>query len=177
MAFVAASFGRGVSVRLLSYLAICLVCETAAYTQADPSSLRSAFGPPSRSSESPSTEVFTIRAGFELTAHYSTDHELCKLEIEPGKAGKAEIDQVLEKAVPFSARGKRWSRIQEMDGLSGFENTYYEKVIVSKDLFTTASLNQKPGAEILFKNKTCGWKPGQDVFDKPSPSLHSFNKR
>jgi hypothetical protein len=129
--------------------------------------LRAMFGPPVKKTEAPPGETFVVRPGVEMTVTYATaDGRVCKLEIPSGVAGKREVDGILEQVVPLSTRGGVWNRMQEWTGIAGVASTYYERVIVSEDVFTPKAIDKRPGATVLFKDRRCGWKPG-DPFDKP----------
>jgi hypothetical protein len=154
--------------RILKRVTVSLAFSAISFRQIDSSTLRSAFGPPLQ--KSTTQEVFRIRPGFEVNVHYSLIHQVCRLDIAPGLASKEEVDEALATAVPLSKRGKRWNQFMEMDGLFGFANTYYEKVVVTEDVFPSKVINKNPGASIVFKDKACGWKAGQDTFDHPPRS-------
>ena len=72
---------------------------------------------------------------------------------------------------PVSIRGNRWNEMTEFTGLSGSRNTYYERVLVSQQIFSSQAINKNPGAVVMSKEKRCGWKP--DAFDTP-PKLDSL---
>jgi hypothetical protein len=103
-----------------------------------------------------------------MTVRYaSADGPVCKMEIPSGAATKQDIDQILEQALPVSSRGKEWTKVFAMTGIAGFNSTYYERVIVMVDDFTSDAINKNPGATVIFKSEVCGWKPGSDSFDRP----------
>lgn len=153
--------------RSLAWLAICIASSLHVCGQPDSRSLRSSFGRPVKRFKNPPKEVFVVLPGVVLAATYSPDHQLCTLEIARGVANKQQIDEVLEKAVLSADRGKKWNEFQRWVGIGGFENRYYEKVIITEDMFTSPVINKNPGLKVLFKKQTCGWKRGTDIFDVP----------
>ena len=129
--------------------------------------LRTTFGPPIRKIGTPPSEVFTVRPGIEMTVTYSTtDNKVCKLEIPSGLASNQEVDQILEQAVPVSTRGKKGNEMQLLTGIAGSSSIYYERVILIRSIFTSQAIKKNPGAIVIFKDKLCGWEPG-DPFDQP----------
>jgi hypothetical protein len=129
--------------------------------------LRSTFGPPIRKIGTPPSEVFTVRPGIEMTVTYSTtDNKVCKLEIPSGLASNQQVDQILEQVVPVSTRGKKGNEMQLLTGIAGSSSIYYERVILIRSIFTSQAIKKNPGAIVIFKDKLCGWEPG-DPFDQP----------
>jgi hypothetical protein len=153
-------------VRFITCVAICWIYAVPALSESDVD-LRSTFGPPTKLFDSPHTEVFRVRPGLELKARYSPDHQLCTIELPRGVASAHEVNRVLQRAVPSHARGREWNGMETMVGVGGTSNTYYERLIISKDIFTSSMTNRNPGAKVVFKRQACGWKPGQDIFDAP----------
>jgi hypothetical protein len=146
---------------------MCVVISLAYALEAFPQSsvdVRSSLGPPIKQSEIPRAEVFSVRPGVELTAtySYSPGHELCKLEMPQGMASRAEMDQILQRVIPSTARGEKWREMSVILG-AGYRWTYYTHLIISEINFNSP----KPGFVVTFKQKSCGWKPGQDILDQP----------
>jgi hypothetical protein len=138
-----------------------------AQVKMDRSRLRALFGPPIKRGGQPGTEIFLVRPGIEVTATFTVaDGMLCKLEIPSGVADRQRVREILEQAVPVAERGKKWNEMMLYTGISGFTNIYYERVVVSEQLFTSEAINQNPGAAVVFKRESCGWAAG-DVFDRP----------
>jgi hypothetical protein len=157
---------------------IWLVAALSAHGETDSSSLRALFGPPMKKVGTPPSEVFTVLPGVEMTATYSiTGSKVCRLEIPHGVASKEKIDRILEQAVPASTRGKKWNSVEGWFGLGGNSSTRYERVIVSEDLFTSQVINKNPGAVVTFKDKLCGWKPGDPLDRPPQRESQPFQKR
>jgi hypothetical protein len=154
----------------LIWLPIVLFAQVAT----DSSRLRVMFGPPIKKNRILHTEVFTVRPDIEATATYSDgNNNLCQFEIPSGIAIKQQVEEVLDLVAPVSMRGDRWNEMTQFTGNSGFTNTYYERVLVSQQIFTSSAINKNPGAIVMSKEKRCGWKP--DVFDtppKPDSLLH-----
>jgi len=125
--------------------------------------------------EAPPTEVFAVLPGVEMTVKYATaDDSVCRIEIPSGVATQQQVEEILEKAVPASTRGKKWNEVSMFIGLSGFTSVYYERVLVMKQEFLPKVMNKNPGASITFKTKVCGWK--SDSFAGP-PRSESKPKR
>jgi hypothetical protein len=148
--------------------AIELACCKFVFGQVDAVELRAAFGPPIETTSRPKRERFRVRRGFDLTVSYSATNKVCIIDIGSGLAYKEEVQAVLERAVPTIDRGKIWNELKEFDGLAGFQNTYYEKIVITRDIFLSKTKEQKPGVRVLFKENECGWRAGQDPFDTPS---------
>jgi hypothetical protein len=170
-------FGFGGLLRSL----ICLVGLAAAFSahaETSSSTLRALFGQPTKTTTAPPTEVFAVQPGLEMTATYANaDGPVCKLKIPSHVASRQQVLQILEQVVPVATRGKEWNSVYEMSGNSGFESTYYERLIISVDEYTSRVIDKNPGATVIFKNQLCGWKPGSDVFDTPSrPKENSGRK-
>ena len=158
--------------RVLSRTVLLLATELTGcglvFSEVNAVTLRAAFGPPVKETVRPKREIFKVRAAFDLTVSYSQANKVCAIDIRSGLADAEEVKAVLEKAMPSKDRGRMWNEIKEFDGLSGAQNTYYEKVIVIQDIFLPTDTAHKPGARVLFKDIECGWRAGQDAFDAPS---------
>jgi hypothetical protein len=135
------------------------------------------FGPPIKKNGTTHTEVFTVRPRIEATATYSAGNSnLCSFEIPAGVASQPEVEEILEQVFPVSIRGDRWNETTEFTGLSGSTNAYYERVLISQQIFSSQAINKNPGAVVMSKEKRCGWKP--DVFDTaPKPDSPPHRKR
>jgi hypothetical protein len=72
-------------------------------------------------------------------------------------------------------RGEIWNRLVEFSGLSGDRRTYYEKVVITEDIFTPRTLDKRPGATAVFKENECGWKDADDPFDRKPHSASQAN--
>ena len=154
--------------RSLTWLVVWIAYSLRAYDQSDSRSLRAAFGSPTKRLKNSTREVFQALPGLGLTATYAPDHKLCKVEIASGSASKQQVDEVLDKAVPPSARGKMAGTLENWTGLGGYETRYYQKVIIFEEIFTSNAINKNPGATVAIKERTCGWQPRWDPFDTTS---------
>ncbi len=103
----------------------------------------------------------------EMIVTYGPGNLVCSLKIPPTAAPAEELRRVLEEVAPPATLGKKWNEMEIFYGLGGDRNTYYERAIVTEQLLTAHREDRNAGASVVFKEKACGWKPGNDIFDTP----------
>jgi hypothetical protein len=147
----------------LRLIQIGLLCGFVAIAQINSATLRSAFGVPI--AKGPGYEVLRSK-GIDLTIKFSRRHRrVCSVEIKPGQADAKTVEAIMDQAVPIVDRGKMRNRLDEYDGLAGDRTTYYDKLIIREDIYTSRALDKRPGAIAIVKDLQCGWREGDDPFD------------
>lgn len=142
-------------------------CAALAIAQTPSSNFHDKFGIPRIASKAPLTQVFTVAPKMKMIVTYGPGDVVCSLRIPPSNASVAELHRVLEEVAPPATLGKKMGDLEMTMSTIGSTETRYERAIVTEGWRTVSRESKNEGINIVFKEKACGWKPGNDPFDKP----------
>jgi hypothetical protein len=140
---------------LTKYCSIVLIVCTEAVSQSGVIPPQTLYGQPVR-------EVYMARPTVKVEVNYSSDHEVCKIDIQSTvadwtKPTKESLEQVLEEIVPSSMRGSGRLSLYERMGCGGLNSTEYGEMFVDrvKNYCGPKSVTSPPTTVVLFKSKSC----------------------
>ncbi len=130
------------------------VCLSSLFGQVDASTFRGKYGQPIE-------EVFELRPGITLTVLYGDNHQVCKMDIQPGRNAASVISttfvqQLVDEILPQSTRGTPKQQFMSCAGAICWRWAEYEGVTVGQsggDVRPTPEVQtQNPLAIIQFKS-------------------------
>ena len=132
-----------------------VLCVSALAQQMDSTALRAKYGEPL------ARETFQIRPNIEAVVIYGSGHQVCRIELPPGRniAGETppgiattqQVDEVVEELAPLSMRGKEIGRGIIFAGRISFASANYENVNISEP----QDNGRRTAVTITFKRPDC----------------------
>src|SRR6185312_13174869 len=145
----------------------CFGCAALAVAQTSSSTFRQKFGVPRTISKAPLKEVFTVAPKMKMIVTYGPGNVVCSLEIPPSKASAWELHRVLDDVALPSTLGKKLGELEMTMATIGSTDTRYERATVTEGRRTVDRESKNEGINIVFTQKPCGWKLGNDPFEMP----------
>jgi hypothetical protein len=115
--------------KLSLFVVCCLALPFSAVgQQIDSTALRAKYGEPL------ARETFQVRPNIEAIVTYGSSHQVCKIELPPGRdvETRQQVDDVVAELVPLPARGKEIRRNVASTGRISMASVEYENVNIAE---------------------------------------------